>query len=125
MPPLSSRLRLCIALFLALMQVFLPVAAQARVAGNGAPLHEICSVDPAKAGYVLVDGELVPPPAQQDDGGKHCALCVTGNGALPSAAFAGLPVITAGAQLIALGATFAPPAALRLSPPPRGPPAAP
>jgi hypothetical protein len=117
----SYRLRLPLALLLALTQLLLPMAAYAMMGGKGALVQDICSADGKR--MVLVDGEIQPATLGDDsEHGAHCALCMAPHGALPAPAWA-VPVSDPVAQLITVGASHYQPRALKLGPPPRGPPA--
>jgi hypothetical protein len=123
-PYTSPRLRLSLALLLALMQALLPFAAHARAAGRDGLVQEICSADSGPRAYVVIDGKLTPVQQSSDHGHlKHCALCGGGHAMLPGPQPASLPAQPAGAQLITVAASLYQPQALRLGPPPRGPPA--
>ena len=116
--------RLRVALLVALLQAFLPVASYAAMAGKSGLIQEICSADGTKRSFVLVDGEMVPvPKSSHNDHSNHCALCLGGHGALPGLVFDSTRFDAPTAQLITIGASLYQPQAVAFAPPPRGPPA--
>jgi len=118
-------LRMRFALFVALLQAFLPVMSYASMAARQSLTQEVCSADGSKRSLVLVDGKLMPAPESGGrDHGDHCSLCASSHGALPGGAFSSPPVDAPAAHLITVGASHFQPRALGLSPPPRGPPSA-